>query len=101
LSSTIETLLETDHVLARVFTLQPHEVGPLHLHTEVLENAVCISGTISVFLKEADTKITLLPGQNIVVPAGVAHQVENMSESVSKYLLVQSGGSYDFCELSD
>ena len=43
-----EILLETENVLVRRMSLAPHEIAPLHFHTQVHEHIVCLNGKIAV-----------------------------------------------------
>ena len=80
-------------------TLTPHEVAPMHFHTDVAEQIVCLDGKVSMCINLMETETFLTPGQSITIPAGMPHQIKNMADTISKYLLTQSGGKYDFCEL--
>lgn len=98
LSLSPEILLETENVLVRRMSLAPHEIAPLHFHTQVHEHVVCLNGKIAVKMKNDNFETVLLPGQSIYIPPARAHQIKNMIDSVSQYLLTQSGGTYDFCD---
>jgi quercetin dioxygenase-like cupin family protein len=94
-----EILIETESVLVRTMTLTPLEVAPVHFHTDVAEHIVCLNGKISVCINLMETETFLAPGQSVSIPAGIYHQIKNMADITSQYLLTQSGGKYDFCEL--
>jgi quercetin dioxygenase-like cupin family protein len=94
-----EILVETESVLVRKMTLAPLEVAPMHFHTEVAEHIVCLNGRVSVGINLMETETFLAPGQSVTIPAGILHQIKNMADTTSQYLLTQSGGKYDFCEL--
>ena len=95
-----KTLVEAENVLVRIMTLAPLEVAPRHAHSEMIEHIVCLSGKLAVSMHRADNEICLAPGQSITIQAGMLHQIKNMTEGASEYLLVQSGGKYDFRESS-
>jgi quercetin dioxygenase-like cupin family protein len=94
-----ETLLQTETVLVRKMSLAPHEVAPLHYHTHMFEHIVCLVGEISV-LTQLGGETKLLPGQCTSVQPTLQHQVKNPLNTISQYLLTQSGGSYDFSLVS-
>lgn len=94
-----EILLETENVLVRRMSLAPHEIAPLHFHTQVHEHIVCLNGKIAVIVKNDNFEAVLLPGQSICIPPARSHQIKNKIDSVSQYLLTQSGGTYDFCDV--
>ncbi|OGU21432.1 MAG: hypothetical protein A2580_16070 [Hydrogenophilales bacterium RIFOXYD1_FULL_62_11] len=93
-----EILFETENVLVRRMSLAPYEIAPLHFHTQVHEYIVCLNGKIAVAVKNDNFEAVLLPGQSINIPPAKSHQIKNMIDSVSQYLLTQSGGTYDFCD---
>lgn len=93
-----EILLETENVLVRRMSLAPYEIAPLHFHTQVNEYIVCLAGKIAVAVKNDNLEAVLLPGQSIYIPPAKFHQIKNIIDSVSQYLLIQSGGAYDFCD---
>lgn len=94
-----EILLETENVLVRRMSLAPYEIAPLHFHTQMHEHIVCLNGKIAVAVKNDNFEAVLLPGQSIYIPPAISHQVKNKINSVSQYLLTQSGGTYDFCDV--
>ena len=42
--------------------------------------------------------MALLPGEKIEIPAGTEHSVNNDTNSIGRYLVVQGVGSYDFIQ---
>lgn len=94
-----EILLETENVLVRRMSLAPNEIAPLHFHTQVHEHIVCLNGKIAVAVKNDNFEAILLPGQSIYIQPAISHQIKNEFDSVSQYLLTQSGGAYDFCDV--
>ncbi|QLQ04048.1 MAG: cupin domain-containing protein [Thiobacillus sp.] len=91
-----ETLFETDHVLVRRMTLAPLEVAPLHFHTLVDEQIVCLDGQVAVAVRGAETETVLSEGQSLVIRAGTPHRIWNRCNAPTQYLLTQSGGSTTF-----
>lgn len=94
MNSPQETLLQTDAVIVRRMSLAPNEVGPMHYHSRMAEHIVCLSGEILVSIQDAASN-RLLPGQSVVIQPTVCHRVKNERDTISEYLLTQSGGSYD------
>lgn len=99
MNNAAKTLVEADNVLVRIMTLAPLEVAPRHTHSEMIEHIVCLSGKLSVSTHRAGTGTCLGPGQSMTIGAGIPHQVKNMVDATSAYLLTQSDGKYDFQEL--
>lgn len=100
MSKPMATLVETENVLVRLMTLSPMETGPRHFHTEIVEYVVCLSGKIAVAGENPAEAVTILcPGQSTVIHQGTTHRIRNVEDGDSQYLLTQSGGHYDFCEI--
>lgn len=91
-----EVILKTDNVRIRIVHLGPHEVASWHSHSEVTDNMFCLSGRMSVRMKDPDEETFLLPGERCTVAQGREHQVVNAQPEMTKYLLVQGVGRYDF-----
>ncbi len=91
-----EIVLKTDNVQVRIVHLGPSEVASWHSHSEVTDNMFCLSGKMSVRMKDPDEEAHLLPGERCTVACGRAHQVVNSQQEMTKYLLVQGVGRYDF-----
>ena len=91
-----DVLLKTQDARVRIIELGPWEVAFWHYHNEVTDNMFCLSGKMSVRLKDPDEETFLLPGQRCKVAQGRVHQVVNAGENSATYLLVQGVGHYDF-----
>ncbi len=91
-----EIILKTDSVRVRVMSLEPREVADWHYHTEVTDDIFCLTGTIIVSIKEPKEKYRLGPGQRCQINPGRIHQLENLDDTETNYLLVQGLGRYDF-----
>jgi len=91
-----ETIIRTEDVRVRVIELGPEEAGAWHYHTETIDNLFCLSGTISVRLKDPSEERLLFPAERCRVAPGRVHQVLNTSRELASYLLVQGVGKYDF-----
>ena len=91
-----EVIAKTDDLRVRIMTLASREIADWHYHTQVTDEIFCLTGTILVRLETPDEEIHLLPGQRCQVKAGRVHQLENLEDIESSYLLVQGIGKYDF-----
>jgi len=91
-----EVIAKTNDLRVRIMTLVPHEIAEWHYHTQVTDNIFCLTGTILVHLQTPDNKMRLFPGQRCQIEAGRIHQLENLEDIESSYLLVQGIGKYDF-----
>ena len=91
-----EVILKTDTVRVRVMTLEPREVADWHYHTEVTDDIFCLTGTIIVRIKEPKEEYRLEPGQRCQIKTGRIHQLENLDDMETNYLLIQGIGRYDF-----
>ncbi len=91
-----ETILQTPEVRVRILTLEKGESTPWHHHTQVTDTMFCLEGRIEVSLQDPEETYYLSCGDRCEVKPPRKHTVFNMSESVSRYLLVQGVGEYDF-----
>ena len=78
------------------YVLQSGDALPWHHHTEVTDRFYCLEGLIDVELRAPAQKMLLHPGEICVVPPGTVHWSSNPADGVSRYLLVQGIGCYDF-----
>jgi mannose-6-phosphate isomerase-like protein (cupin superfamily) len=72
------------------------EEVPWHFHHHVDDVFYCLSGGIKVALRAPEEEISLEPGQSCRVPSGRVHRAVNSKPGLSRYLLVQGPGAYDF-----
>ena len=91
-----EIIIKTDDVRVRIVELAAQEVAALHRHSEVTDNMFCLTGRMSVRVKDPDEEFFLRPGERCTVARGRAHQVVNANPGRATYLLVQGVGKYDF-----
>ena len=92
-------IIQTDNVKVRIIELQAGESGPFHHHTEITDNMFGISGEIIVSITSPTERIILKPGVHCKIEPGRVHSVtNNLKSTVSKYLLVQGVGTYDFIQ---
>jgi quercetin dioxygenase-like cupin family protein len=73
-----EVILKTENVSVRVLSLLAKESVPWHFHQEVTDNMFCLSGEITIYLKNPDEEIILRPGQRCEVRPGKVHRVANL-----------------------
>ena len=91
-----EIIAKTENVRVRIMTLDPREVADWHYHTEVTDEIFCLSGTITIRIKEPNEEHKIIPGQRCQIRTGRVHQLENLDAAEASYLLVQGIGKYDF-----
>ena len=91
-----EVIIKTENVTVRVLSLPAGETTPWHFHTEVTDNMFCLSGELSVSLRNPDGEVRLQPGQRCEAHPPRVHKVANMGFEEAAYLLVQGVGQYDF-----
>jgi quercetin dioxygenase-like cupin family protein len=90
-----QVLHASDAALVRILSLAPHEIGRAHHHRTMTETIVCLEGTISLFVAGREPQ-SLATGMQTQVEPLVKHHVRNDAALPARYLLVQSGGAYDF-----
>lgn len=89
-------VLQTSDVRVVEYVLQPADRHPWHYHSEVADRFYCLEGEIEVETRAPPRRERLHPGQTLTVEAGVIHRAANAADTVSRYLLVQGVGRYDF-----
>jgi len=73
----VDIVMETADLRISRFTLAPHGVLPWHLHTQIADYFVGITGNIEVETREPVEKIVLAPGVEFRVRPGRPHVVRN------------------------
>jgi len=91
-----EIIAQTDNLQVRIMVLRPLEKNDWHYHNEVTDDIFCLTGTILVRVQDSDKEFRLEPGQRHKVNVRKVHQLENLENEESTYLLVQGIGKYDF-----
>jgi quercetin dioxygenase-like cupin family protein len=91
-----EVIAQTDNLRVRIMVLRAFETNDWHYHTEVTDDIFCLTGTILVRLQNTNEEFRLEPGQRHRIKVGWVHQLENLENTDSTYLLVQGIGKYDF-----
>lgn len=93
-------LINTDEARVARIVLAPSEISPQHLHSNLIENIVCLNGSIEVHEDvEGEIVTRLKPGQIHEIAQTVVHYLINAEETDSEYLLIQKG-VYDFVPVS-
>lgn len=90
-----EILFKSETVLVRLMTLAANEIGQRHYHSNLFETIICTEGKMALCAGEREP-VELSPGQQASVPSPQPHHVQNLSSGVTRYILVQAGGAYDF-----
>ena len=78
------------------YVLRSGDVLSWHHHSEVTDRFYCLEGLLDVELRAPAQKMLLHPGETCVVSPGIVHRSGNAAAGVSRYLLVQGVGRYDF-----
>ena len=89
-------IIRTADVLIREMELAEEAATEWHFHSEVADYFVCLEGRVQVATRNPDSVRLLEPGQRCSVSPGLVHRVVNLDKGMSKYLLVQGVGRYDF-----
>lgn len=89
-------VVQTPEVRVVEYVLQPGNSLAWHHHSVVTDRFYCLEGAIEVALRNPAQTQRLHPGQTLTIPPGVVHRTSNLAEGVSRYLLVQGIGRYDF-----
>ncbi len=95
----LETVAEAPDLRVVRLTLGPDDIVQWHWHTHIADHFICVKGEIQVETRAPKALHTLMPGQEIVVLAKTAHQVTNLTDGDSQFLIIQGVGEYDFNEV--
>ncbi len=96
-----KVLVQTADVRVTEYALQPDERHPWHCHSEVSDRIYCLNGLIGVSTRTPPKEITLRPGESCEIPPKAVHRVSNAGDGVSRYLLVQALGKYDYIKIDE
>lgn len=89
-------IAQTPELRVTEYVLPPGKIHHWHHHSEVTDRFYCLEGLISVELKTSADQLLLRPGETCTVAPGVVHRAGNAAAEISRYLLVQGIGRYDF-----
>ena len=89
-------VVQTPDVRVVEYVLPPGASLAWHHHTAVTDRFYCLEGAIEVELRDPAETRRLAPGDTFAIPPGVVHRSGNAAPGISRYLLVQGGGRYDF-----
>lgn len=87
---------QTPELRVTEYVLAPGKIHHWHHHSQVTDRFYCLEGVISVELKTPAGRLLLHPGETCTVTPGMVHRAGNAAAEVSRYLLVQGIGRYDF-----
>jgi quercetin dioxygenase-like cupin family protein len=93
-------VVQTADVRVVEYTLQPGDRHPWHYHSEVSDRVYCLEGLVGIDTQTPPEKVVLKPGESCETPAKTVHHVSNAGPGVSRYLLVQALGKYDYVKTS-
>lgn len=96
--ATTHIVLRTADVRVVEYVLQPGASLAWHHHTTVTDRFYCLEGAIAVDLRDPAKTHRLDTGETLSVPPGTVHRSANAAAGVSRYLLVQGVGRYDFLQ---
>jgi len=95
----VEVVIETNEVLARVFTLAPGEKIPWHFHRASTDHYFVLSGVLTATTDHPFLKTVLGQGERCKVAPGTQHQVMNEASEPLSFLLLQGTAGYDWIKV--
>jgi quercetin dioxygenase-like cupin family protein len=95
----VETVLKTEQVLARVFTLVPGDKIPWHLHRLSSDHYFVLRGKLTIETDLPHDKVVLSAGDRYRVDPGTHHRVSNETQDTVSFLLLQGAGGYDWIKV--
>ncbi|MEE9411510.1 MAG: cupin domain-containing protein [Methylococcales bacterium] len=91
-------LIATADMRVAEFLLKAKHSGQWHYHSEIVEYCYCLDGLI-VIEQEGKQSIVLKPGEKVEIAVGNVHRVCNVGAQLSRYLVIQGVGAYDFLQV--
>ncbi len=91
-----KVVVQTVDVRVVEYVLGPSDLHPWHYHSQVSDRFYCLEGLITVNTWTPPEQFVLRPGQSCEVSSTTVHRVSNAGSGVSRYLLVQALGEYDY-----
>jgi quercetin dioxygenase-like cupin family protein len=89
-------IAETPDLRVVEYALASGQAQPWHHHSEITDVFYCLEGRIEVDCRDPARQQTLHPGEKGSMPAGTIHRVRNAGDGISRYLLIQGVGRFDF-----
>lgn len=87
---------ETEQLRVLEITLAPGEAVPWHYHSHIADHFFVTEGRVTVQSRAPRALHDLGPGERCVVAPRTAHRVSNQSRAMSRFLIVQGPGPYDY-----
>ena len=94
--ATPKVIVQTADVRVVEYTMQPGDRHPWHYHSNVTDRVYCLEGLVGVETRTPAKKVVLRPGDSSETRPQTVHHVSNAGDGVSRYLLVQALGTYDY-----
>ena len=97
-----ENLLDEDYCKVKRITIKPGQRPSYQYHYKRTEHWVIVQGTAKVTLDDEDLEFKA--GENIYVPVGVKHRIQNIGNDDLIFIEVQCGtyfGEDDIVRVSD
>jgi quercetin dioxygenase-like cupin family protein len=91
-----KVVAESPEIRVVEFTLQAGEALPWHFHSEITDRFYCLEGEIAVEFDSPVRTTILHPGESLSIEPKTVHRPRNTASGISRYLLVQGVGRYDF-----
>ena len=82
------------------FTLAAGQSIPWHRHSTADETIFCLEGEVEMEVREPQRSFRVRLGERGAIPADQVHRVLNAAPGRTRFLLVQSGGAFDFLPAS-
>ncbi len=96
-----KVIVQTADVRVVEYTLERGARHPWHYHSQVSDRFFCLEGLIGVNNRTLSKEFLLRPGQSCEISPKTVHHVSNAGDGVSRYLLVQALGKYDYIKIDE
>lgn len=94
-------VVQTADVRIVEYALEAEARHPWHYHSQVSDRFYCLEGLIAVNTRMPPEQLVLRPGQSCEISPETVHCVSNAVDGVSRYLLVQALGAYDYVRIDE
>ena len=92
----IDVVAEVPELRVLHMRLEKGEKVPWHWHAEIWDRFYCLEGKLEIECRAPKSTKHLSPGDEHHVPPKTAHEVRNIGNRVTRVIVVQGVGPYDY-----
>ncbi len=92
----MEVVASVDDLRVVILDLERGQRVPWHHHTEIADHFICMTGPMTISMRDPDDVVRLEAGGSWTVERGRPHEVMGESGGACKFAIVQGVGVYDY-----